>query len=224
MGNGQVAGFGDCVNGAAGGASFCLGEVAGAGSQGVSEGWVVEQAADGGGEVCGVLYFDECFGGAELGGYRGEVFHVRADDDWLAGGGGFEDVVATAIGQGSSHEDHVSEGKDAVEFAHGVEEQDAFIARHRPGRTALIRDGGGLRVSRLQRRSARVSWGRGSGRQTPEPVAGMRRLRRLPRRCRCWRRSRRVRPLAGTAAGRGSASYLRLPPTTTRFGGAPSSR
>ena len=55
----------------------------------------------------------------------GEVFHVRTNDDGLAEIGRLQDVVAAALRQRSSHEDHVGYFKERGEFADGIEQQNA---------------------------------------------------------------------------------------------------
>ena len=52
-----------------------------------------------------------------------EVLHVRPDDHGLGEKCGLENIVPAAAGQGSAHEDRVRHGKQAAQFADGIQQK-----------------------------------------------------------------------------------------------------
>ena len=57
----------------------------------------------------------------EVSGDGFEIFHVRADNDGHACGGGFKDVVATSGRDGTANEHDVRERERAGQLTNGIE-------------------------------------------------------------------------------------------------------
>ena len=109
--------------GAAGGPGVEGGDGAGAVREGGAAGGVGEEGGELGAEAGGVADLHGGVGGEPAGDDGGKVFHVRAEDDGLAGEDGLDGVLAAGGGEAFADEDDGGEGVPVAEFAGGIDEQ-----------------------------------------------------------------------------------------------------
>lgn len=111
--------------GAGGGAAAPGGEAGGKDADFRAKPGIEEEAFEGGGQFLRRGQRNERVIFAEFRGAFGEIFHVRPGEDGDAEGGGLEDVVAAAAGEGAAHEDGGGDAEKGGELADGVQQEHA---------------------------------------------------------------------------------------------------